>query len=112
MGMMEESVEELWGQAKAWVWSIAKVVAVSFPVYGALRWAGIEPDSARLNVVMALVFWGSVMFFVGPRMTGAGFWAGFRGSYTWVDSPTPARLWRFGGVVSWGIALACLVLMD
>lgn len=111
MGMIEESVGELWGQAKAWAWSIVKTVAVSLCVYVALRWGGLRPDSSQFNVVMALVFWGAVMFFIGPRMTGAGFWAGFRGSYTWVDSPTPKRMWQWGGGVSWGIALACLVLM-
>lgn len=105
-------MRELLGQAKAWAWSIVKTAAVSFCVYAALRWGGLEPDSSRLNVVMALVFWGSVMFFVGPRMTGAGFWTGVHGSYTWVDSPTPVRAWKAGGVVSWLIALVCLVLMN
>lgn len=111
MGMLEESVGEWWESVRQWAWSLLKLVSVSAAGYLGLRWLGLDVQEARFGVTMALLFWGSVMYFVGPRVTGAGFWAGFRGSYTWVDTPTPASAWKFGGVVCWLAALACLVFM-
>jgi hypothetical protein len=54
-----------------------------------------------------LVFFGSVSFFLGTYMTGAGFMA--RGSY--VDTATPEVVWKGFGVVLWIAALVTMLYM-
>lgn len=111
MGTLEEVIGDMLESGRHWFWSILKLVVVSGVGYVALGWMGLDVHGARFGVTVALLFWGSVMFFIGPRMTWSGFFAGFQGSYTWVDTPTPASAWKFGGVVCWLAALACLVFM-
>lgn len=91
--------------------SILKFAGVGVAVWWGLKAIGVDPTQAKGGIVMALMFWGAVMVFFGKHMQGKNFWAGHRGSVRWVDTPTPAPLWTFAGLVLWAIALACLIFI-
>ena len=53
-----------------------------------------------------LAFWGGVCFFLGPYATGSGFCVRY-GFY--VNSATPAWIWRITGVIMWIICAVVLI---
>ena len=48
-------------------------------------------------IAPSLVFFGGVSFFLGPYITGSGFF--MRGAY--VDAVTPTFAWRIFGILLW-----------
>lgn len=112
MGMLEEVFADLLRQVGGFACCMAKAAGATGLAWIGLKVAGIEPQSARFGVAMALFFFGSVMFFLGRYQTGKGFWAGLHGSVTWVDRQTPLGIWRLAGGVCWVIGMACAVFMD
>lgn|SRR5690625_373575 len=96
----------------SYVLSALKIVLFNLLLYQGLKWFGLDMSESRAMVVQALGFWGSVMFFWGAHhMLGAGFFAGVHGTRRWVDTATPAFVWRLGGVLAWGIGTVCLWAM-
>lgn len=92
--------------------SAIKIALFNLLLYQALKWVGLDMSAARVAVTQALAFWGSVMFFWGARhMLGAGFFAGIHGTRSWVDTATPATIWRLAGGLLWAIAIVCLFVM-
>jgi hypothetical protein len=63
--------------------------------------AGIAHPAA-----FAMVFFGSVSFFLGPYLDGAGIFAK-GGNY--VNTATPGSVWRFFGILLWVIALITML---
>ena len=112
MSMLNETLDALWADAKLYAVAILKTAAVTLIAYWGLRAAGLQIDTLRMGIAMALVFWGSVMMFCGPLWTGKDFWVGLQGSLTWVDTATPGAAWRVGGWVCWGLALLALWILD
>ena len=112
MSMIGEFAASAWEEVKAFAVSLLCAAAFVAACYLILRWAGVPATSSRMTVSMALFGVGAIMMFMGRHMTWAGFYAGFNGSRTWVDVPTPIGAWRFGGVVCWAIGVACAVFID
>ena len=54
---------------------------------------GIENPAAGVLVIM-----GGVSFFLGPYLTGAGFF--LKGGF-YVDTATPGGIWKVFGVLQW-----------
>lgn len=63
--------------------------------------AGIAHPAAS-----SMVLFGSVSFFLGPYLDGAGFFV--RGG-NYVNTATPGSVWRFFGIVLWVIALITML---
>lgn len=93
----------------AYLLSALKILLFNLALYQALQWFGLDMNQPRATVTQTLGFWGSVMFFWSAHhMLGAGFFAGFHGTRRWVDTATPAFVWRLGGVLLWAIGGVCM----
>lgn len=80
---------------------LVAVVAISWITETLSVVAGIAHPAAY-----AMVLFGSVSFFLGPYLDGAGIFAK-GGNY--VNTATPGSVWRFFGVLLWVIALITML---
>ena len=106
MSMFNESLAAWIEEAKGVGVACVKIAGCVVGAWAALRVLAPQADPTVRGVVLALVLWGGVMRFLGPYMTGKGFWAGVRGSWAGVDVATPVSIWTLGGWVAWGLAAA------
>ncbi len=72
-------------------------------------WLGTEFLAERLGIeplfAPEMVFFGAISFFLGPSATGSGF---FVRHGIFVDSATPAWIWRLLGIILWVAGAATL----
>lgn len=59
------------------------------------------------NLLCRIFTFGAAAFFFSVYLEGSGFWARFH----YIDSPTPSCVWKFLGILLWGIGTVILVYM-
>jgi len=67
-------------------------------------------DKLGINPLVApgMVFFGGISFFLGPYATGSGF---FGPGVLYVNSATPAWIWRLFGIILWIAAGVTMIYM-
>ncbi len=83
---------------------LLKLVAV-VAISGIAETLGVAAGIAH-PAASSLVLFGSVSFFLGPYLDGAGFFV--RGG-NYVNAATPGSVWRFFGILLWVIALITML---
>ena len=87
------------------------MVLLKLMVIAAL-WIGTALLSGKMGInpliPSVMVLFGGISFFLGPYATGSGFFV--RGGF-YVNTPTPAWIWRIFGIILWvaaAIAMLCM----
>ena len=84
-------------------------LALLLTASGCLSSSGERLVADRMGVESMLpsifAFWGGIFVLFGPSATGSGFFV--KGFY--VDSATPAWLWRIAGAIMWIIGVVILI---
>lgn len=108
--MIEESMSQAWEQIKSVAWALVRIIGVTIAAGLLLRLTMDDSQLVIQAVTLAATFWGAVMFFLSDHMTGKNFWVRAHGTFHWVDTATPAPVWKIAAYVLWSVAAGCAVV--